>query len=136
MTVQHPPPPPSPTDGCRAELERRRRQLNARGDAAFRDELRRVELALSWHEAGLYGACSVCRHPLPMAQLRHDPTDMLCSTCKAAHEKHARVEATREYRIPSLRDSLSSLEKMFEKAQRMFAAAAEPPAHPEGSGAT
>lgn len=134
MTVQHPPPPPSATEDCRVELERRRRLLEGQDDPASRDELHRVELALAWHEAGLYGACSVCRHPLSMSQLSEDPTDMLCGACRAGHENHRPHAPVREHRIPSLRDSLSSLEKMFEKAQRMFAAASEPPARPEGSG--
>lgn len=95
-----------------AELKRR---LADRDDAASRRELARVELALEWCHAGVYGRCSVCGSPLPTLALRSDPADLVCDSCRAHH--CARSSSGAAMRTVSFTDGPAALHDAFVRAR-------------------
>lgn len=80
-------------------------------------ELDRVETALSWFDARLYGWCSVCGHPLSITQVERDPSDMVCSEC---HEMHG--ESGHHNQLTSLEDGQESRDRAFLRARAVNSA--------------
>ena len=87
-------------------------------DPAARRARGRVEVALSWVKAGLYGTCTVCGDPLPTVQLEHDPTDMVCTDCREASARSRRrhVRTRVDARPLSLVDGPEALTRGFARA--------------------
>ena len=54
-----------------------------------RHELDEIDAAQARLEAGLYGVCEACHHPIPLARLRAMPATRHCALCQA------RIEAGR-----------------------------------------
>ena len=47
-----------------------------------RHELDEIDAAQARLEAGLYGTCEDCHHPIPLARLRAMPAARLCTICQ------------------------------------------------------
>jgi len=54
-----------------------------------RHELDEIDAAQARLEAGLFGVCEACHHPIPLARLRAMPATRHCAICQA------RIEAGR-----------------------------------------
>lgn len=52
-------------------------------DASGRRELAEIDRALARLDAGAYGRCERCGHPIPAARLRAKPAATTCATCAA-----------------------------------------------------
>lgn len=84
-------------------------------DPQLRRELVRVELALEWCRAGVYGRCCVCGTPLPVSALQSDPADLACERCHALHGDRSRREAS--MRTLSFTDGPAALHDAFVHAR-------------------
>lgn len=62
-----------------ADLERHRHELDALDDAQAR------------LDAGGFGLCVECGHPIAFERLRVEPETSRCLTCQQAHDRHRRV---------------------------------------------
>ncbi len=51
-------------------------------DNPSNDVLFRVELALSRLDNGDYGYCVRCDNPIPIPELEHDPSAVVCKACR------------------------------------------------------
>lgn len=98
----------------RSRLLDRKQELMSRfenGDAPrVATELDRVETALSWFDARLYGWCSVCGEPLSATQIEQDPADMVCPTC---HDLHG----AQTHDLTSLENDQETLDRSFLRAR-------------------
>ena len=56
--------------------------LLARLQGQERHELDEIDAAQARLEAGLFGVCEGCHHPIPLARLRAMPAARLCTICQ------------------------------------------------------
>ncbi len=119
---------------ARERLVERRHALVGTGGPEIARELARIDEALRWLDAGLYGRCSICLQALDVERILADPVDKVCGRCKAARgAKAATLPAARrpKSRIPtvkhrpvdgwmvSLRDGTEALNRQFIRASRV-----------------
>jgi RNA polymerase-binding transcription factor DksA len=83
----------------RAEL---RRVVGADDTGPLAKELDRVDAALTWLRAGVYGHCRVCGSHLAPEVIERDPAEMLCSPCS---ETSSRYRKQRGHAHPMQRSS-------------------------------
>lgn len=108
-----------------ARLQQRRGALEAQLSAnpanlEARRELGRVDVALRWAAAGLYGTCTVCTDVLPQGQLETDPADTVCRSCReAAARSRRRIRKHVDARPLSLIDGPDALTRGFNRARSL-----------------
>lgn len=90
-------------------------RLEGSEEPALRRELGRVELALDWCRAGVYGRCCVCGTPLPTSTLETDPADLACDRCHALHGERPRSAAAMQ--TLSFTDGPAALHEAFVRAR-------------------
>lgn len=49
----------------------------------------RIGEALRWIDGGVYGGCSICARPLPIAQILATPADKTCAACRTLARAYA-----------------------------------------------
>jgi hypothetical protein len=90
-------------------------RLERSEEPALRRELGRVELALDWCRAGVYGRCCVCGTPLPASTLEFDPADLACDRCHGLHGERPRSAVA--MRTLSFTDGPAALHEAFVRAR-------------------
>ncbi len=80
-------------DRARAFAERGLDELRQGGEMSLRTgtkvrtSLPRLQAAIVAIDAGTYGICTDCEHPIPEARLRAVPGALRCRDCQEAHDE-------------------------------------------------